>query len=499
MTASKKPAITIFYDRQCTMCSSLIDTITASKNKEQFVAKDMHTSVLPKDVTLEDVDKEIYVIDTHGTTHKNADAILKIAEEYFGIRYLTVVGKLPVLKQILTFCYNVVAANRHLVSGNINKIFLVKITVVLSFLISLIISSKLWITERMYPLTPVIEKLPSLATPFDYGIFIFLLGLLISLFIIPKPQKIIWACVGVFSVLCIFDQSRLQPWAVQYIFILGVLGLFSWKKNDTSGQNMTLNLLRIIVASTYFYSGLQKINFDFINNVMPWLLQPITSIIPQTISMVPLFGLLAPYIQIFFAIGLLTQRYRRISLILAVLMHIFILIMIGPFGHNWNAVVWPWTAAMAILDIILFTTKEPFTLRGMLSQNLSFSKNVIILFFIVLPILSFFNIWDSYLSSALYSGNITTGSMYVSTTTKKQLPHILQQQFSTTTEQDIQRLDISAWSMQELNVPPYPETRIYLRVLETICSMTDNANDVRLQIQEHRLFNATKNKTYYCS
>ena len=70
--------------------------------------------------------------------------------------------------------------------------------------------------------------------------------------------------------------------------------------------------------------------------------------------------MVAPFVQVAFGIGLLIPRFRRASLIAAVAMHLFILAMFGPMGLNWNNIVWPWTAAMAIFDILLFSGRRGF-------------------------------------------------------------------------------------------------------------------------------------------
>ena len=82
-------------------------------------------------------------------------------------------------------------------------------------------------------------------------------------------------------------------------------------------------------------------------------------------------------------------------------MHVFILAMFGPFGHNWNNIIWPWTAAMAGLDLLLFTGPQPFSVRDLFWSNRSPYHVGVLVLFAILPFLSFVNLWDSYLSSAL--------------------------------------------------------------------------------------------------
>ena len=71
-------------------------------------------------------------------------------------------------------------------------------------------------------------------------------------------------------------------------------------------------------------------------------------------------------------------------------MHLFILAMFGPAGHNWNNIIWPWTAAMALFDIVLFAGKVEFSLREIAwTQRHGYHAAVLILF-AILPLLSFF-------------------------------------------------------------------------------------------------------------
>ena len=47
---------------------------------------------------------------------------------------------------------------------------------------------------------------------------------------------------------------------------------------------------------------------------------------------------------------------------------------------------------------------------------------------------------------------------------------------------DLDSINISEWSASELNVPPYPEVRIYKNVARKICSYAIEPGEVRLSI-----------------
>ncbi len=82
-------------------------------------------------------------------------------------------------------------------------------------------------------------------------------------------------------------------------------------------------------------------------------------------------------------------------------MHACILLAIGPLGHNANTVVWPWNIAMILFLLLLFRHGDP-SASEILWGSTRFHRMALALLGLA-PALSFFNVWDSYLSAALYS------------------------------------------------------------------------------------------------
>ena len=403
----------------------------------------------------------------------------------------------PILRLLPPTGYHAVAANRRLLLGAADRIFWLKITVTIVFCVGLAMSPHLWIGPRTYPLAPVSSLLPSSPYPLEFFLFIALFALAASILIATKPQKLIAAFVGILIVFCVLDQTRWQPWVFQYGFLLGALALFSWDSNDEVGQKPTLNIARLIIATTYIFSGLQKLNLNFINSDFPWLVEPVTGVLPSARLPLYLLGLAAPFIQVGFGIGLLTKKFRKISLILAISMHVFVLAMFGPFGHNWNHIVWPWTAAMAVFDVLLFTGKHEFSAADMFRTRRHPYHVCVLVLFAILPFFSFFNRWDSYLSSALYAGNLTEATIYASDAAKNSLPADLRARLIHTSP-DTNVLNIQRWAIEDLNVTPYPETRVYKKIARAVCDQTRYPAGIVLLVREQRLFGSMPETGYRC-
>ncbi|MCZ8286703.1 MAG: hypothetical protein O9353_14720, partial [Bacteroidia bacterium] len=97
----------------------------------------------------------------------------------------------------------------------------------------------------------------------------------------------------------------------------------------------------------------------------------------------------------FTGIGLLVKPLRFVALPLVILMHVFILLMLGPAGKSFNYVIWPWNIVMILLCLLLYGNikQERFFDSSFLFKHVSFY--LVILVMLILPIFSFSNTYDS--------------------------------------------------------------------------------------------------------
>lgn len=488
--------IDVFYDGKCPLCTSLVGRIARSDKCSAFDLHDMHAEKrLP--FKREAVEKAIHVVDCDGRVYQGADAMMKIAAQFRGLALLATIGAVPPIRALLPVGYRFVAANRRFLFGPASRIFWLKVTVVLAFCLGLAMSPHLWIGPRTYPMAPLFDVLPQFAHPVDNMLFACLFVLAAAILVSSRPQKFIATFLAIMAVFCLLDQTRWQPWVFLYGFVLAALALFSWDSDDVIGRNRALNIARLIMAGTYLFSGMQKINLNFMQNEFAWIVSPITDVIPAAAPALHWLGIAAPYIEVAFALGLLTRRFRRVSLIAAIAMHVFILGMFGPFGLNWNSIIWPWTAAMAVLDILLFTGTQQFSWRDIVWSGPHPYHAAVFAMFVALPLLSFTNRWDSYLSAALYSGNLTEADIYLNDSGRDSLPAKFKAYLVHTSE-DTNVLNIQRWAIEDLNVMPYPEVRVYEKLARQVCLQLRNSADLVLLVREQRLFWSTPESGYRC-
>lgn len=120
-----------------------------------------------------------------------------------------------------------------------------------------------------------------------------------------------------------------------------------------------------------------------------------------------------------------------------------------------------------------------------------------LLVFGALPALSFFNRWDSALSAALYSGNVTDAVIYVNDAGRAVLPPPIRR-YLVHTSADTNVLNLQTWATEDMNVVPYSETRIFKRIARNVCAQLPDPADLVLEVREHRLFFSQPETDYRC-
>jgi hypothetical protein len=320
---------------------------------------------------------------------------------------------------------------------------------------SLLLSPKLWLTARLYPLTPVASYFKPFPPPWDWVVYGALLALLLPIAVVPRPRHFIAGFVLLAFVLALQDQSRLQPWFYQYLLMLLAIGL-----SNEQNESQALNTCRFITVAVYVWSGFSKVNPAFPHGSFT--------------NGLPLYAAYAiALIESALGIALMTQRFRQPAILTATAMHLFILWKIGPFGMQYNSVVWPWNLAMIAFLFILFHSPGPTSAREILWARRFPFQQVALLLVGLAPVLSFVNLWDFYPSFALYSRNSNSEDIFVSDRTFEQLPETLKE-YVYEVSPNLNRLSITDWSYGELNVPSYPERRIFLNAARSICAIAPN-------------------------
>jgi hypothetical protein len=362
-----------------------------------------------------------------------------------------------------------------------------------------VLSRRLWLSSaRDYPHAPVAEVLTPPAFPLDFVWLGALFVLLALAAVSARPRKYLAAFLVAAGLLALWDQSRWQPWFYQYYFMLAALALFPWR--DEGGRvderrRAALDACRLVVAGTYFWGGAQKLNPGF-EGTMLLLLE---RLLPQAwaAALAAASALVVPAVEILVGVALLTRRFRNAAVALALSTHAVVLLLLVPSGTN--TVVWPWNVAMAASAVILFWRARDFPARRVLVDLRRPFNLAVAVLFCVMPALSFAGLWDSYLSSALYSGGTGEAVIRFGETVHAGLPARARRAAARAGDGYV--LSVRRWSFAELNVPAYPEERVFRRVARGLCEQTTAPGGVTLEIHERPRFfgGAGRTKTLDCA
>jgi hypothetical protein len=375
-------------------------------------------------------------------------------------------------------------------TGAFEDVRLLKVVLALAVLCGFALSRRLWFySPRFYPSVPVFDFLPTVAAPVSYVWFGALVVLLVLVAARARPRAYAAAFVALACAYVLFDESRLQPWVYQYLFMMLALAAHTWRDEDASEP---LRACAFVVASVYFWSGVQKLNPQFFSEVLPSLAAPYLARMPASFArMLTPLGVLIPLTEICAGLMLLTRRWRRVGLVLAIVTHAVVLLLFVPFRRN--NVVWPWNVAMAAFVLILFR-RGACGARDFLPRKAFSLQTAALVLFGLMPFLSLFGLWGQYLSSALYSGNIARAEFALSERVVSKLPPRVRSKLRPDGEGF--RLDINHWSYAELNVPAYPSEKVYRAAASKLCGFAESPSDVRLEVSARpRLFGGETHTT----
>lgn len=357
-----------------------------------------------------------------------------------------------------------------------NQIRILTRIIALACLSSILLSYKIWLSERNFPLSPVFDFLPTIIYPLDWILLSSTILCLLFIVLFRNPQKAIIVFLFLSAILGIFDMNRWQPWFYQYVLMLFVVSFFNYSCDNIKQSQSISVIFKLMIASIYFWSGLQKLNPFFISDTFPWLMEPFQI---ENISSLNYLSKSFPIIESLAGIMLLINKTKKIGLILITGMHLFILFVIGPLGHNYNPVVWPWNIAMICFCLILFNNQNKIGLKEFKIAMEYHSIKFTFILFCLFPQLNFFNLWDSYLSNNLYSGNTSSGVVIFSDSVKNNLPNYIKQYAIADSNSNF--INIKYWCMQETGVPAYPEKRNFERIVNKVSTYAINKDEIYLE------------------
>lgn len=457
------------------MCRATVDAIATTHTKI-----DINAGNLPDSISPENAQREIHFIDEKGVVYKNVDALLQMLGGIPKYKLLVNIASLPVIKSILKIGYAFVAKHRHFIFGPESRITMLSKLLAIAFLGTFLLSFKLWISTRFYPVVPVFSFLRAVF-PWDYILFFCALISSVCLFISSESKKKLFTVTTVILILLlgICDQSRWMPYNYLYLCLLTATLVYYWNNKPSL---LTINAARLIVSFVYVWAGIHKINYNFIFNGFPSSIPPFIAQVSFLQPLVLVGGCLIPFVEIFIGLGLLTRKFRLCALFAALLTHCVIIFQYLTGGLVFVPAVFYWNMMMIALVITLFlgtriSLKEIFLRQ---SKILIFPLGLVLF---IIPVTSFFYDVDTYLSWSIFAGKKELiEPVSISKSVRDGFPAEIQKytfKSSATVSSERYFLDVYKWSLGELGVFPYPEKRVFAAIVDTLCVLSKNEENAQ--------------------
>lgn len=345
---------------------------------------------------------------------------------------------------------------------------LIKAVVIIAFTAGILLSPQLWINEgRLFPVLPLFDFLPILTFPLD-SIALLIFCASSGAWIFYEKRVVGALAIGTLTVILLQDQMRWQPWV--YLYLLMLLP-FLLQSDSGDHEKTLLMVLQWIIAGVYVWSGINKLNPNFLDGTFYQLVHALG--IEREFHTLKEVGYAIPIIELLTGFALLTRKFRKIGVYSAFAIHIFILLYLSLVVLNQNTIIYPWNVAMIFFVYILFLKGGEDDFRMAINELRSNIFLVAPIFLVwVLPFLNFFGYWDDYLSFSLYSNRPSRFYIAIQQKEIKMIDRQFENYFESIPGlRGGQLIAIDKWAFSELNVPFYPETRLFKKLSRKFCEL----------------------------
>lgn len=264
------------------------------------------------------------------------------------------------------------------------------------------------------------------------------------------------------------DQHRFQPWAYQFAVTLALLA--------TLPGGRGLKYARWWYIAIYVHSGISKLDRSFCEELGPVFLDSALQVVGRGIASIPrefraVATLTMPAAEILVGVALAYEPTRRIGRFGAVVLHGFLILILGPLGLSHSALVLAWNAAMLIEVWIAFGPRIGRTPHSWRTLCLSLPTVAAFWILVLLPFGERSGSFDAWPSHALYASHVGRVSIHVHMSDREVWPAGVRRHLRPVEGDDAYAaLDLNAWSRAERGTPVYPQIRACLGLAEGLAA-----------------------------
>lgn len=327
------------------------------------------------------------------------------------------------------------------------RLSLFKSVMALSIMATIAFTWPLWVANRHYPLFPGAGFVPVVHALVSYVLPSLLLLSLLMLFLFRRPRFFIFMSLLLCVLLLMLDTARGQYWFCFYMLMLLVLFGYNWRVDNINHYSSFLNAIKVTLALVYLFAAIQHLQPAFFSTNWPEFVKPFERFFtPEQCSYLVKAGYAVPFLELFICVTLFIPRAKIAAISLAVLFHLFSLLVLSLQTQAEPAVI-IWHISLCLQLVIAFGGRIP----QQKSYTYSFGfypAAIILLFGIVLPVYFFIGGRAVQNKIDLMQHNTGNQFVYINETSKEKLPLYIQS-FALQRENGYCKLNLTAWMLHE--------------------------------------------------
>lgn len=356
----------------------------------------------------------------------------------------------------------------------------------LGFLTLISVTSPLWLPQSRFPQVPLVHVAGRIPAWIELSLSATLILCSTSLLIARREKVRRCACLMIaFSAVSLVgvDQHRLQPWVWQFLILSVVF--------STARSPVAVALWRGQVIGIYAWSAWSKMDHSFCVEHGPFLLDGICKAFglidgtrnwPANVRY--LMSASIPATEFLIALGLIGKRTCRVAVIAAVLMHVGLLLALGPFGHGHQPGVLIWNLFFIVQNFWLFAygtgdvcvpandgklLGPTGRMRWLKAHEIG---NLLAMMMMALamiwPVLEPYGLCDHWPAWAVYAARPERVIVMVNEADADRIPPKLRVYLMNQDFEGWSAMRIDRWSLDALRVPIYPQDRFQAGVVLAI-------------------------------
>ena len=343
----------------------------------------------------------------------------------------------------------------------------------------------LWLGQSDFPQVALFGA-PRLPLHFETGLLGLLFAAVSSTWLatalgrqsIQRAGLLVAACALV--LLMVLNQHRLQPWAILFGWLAIVVA-------SASGHRRW-SLLQWLLIGVYVHSSISKFDYQFLHTTGQQFLGTLCDFFGWDWSAIPRrFRLFAagafPFVELLIGVGLMRPVTRRFAVGCGIVMHVVLMLVLGPWGLNHLPAVLIWNGQFLVFLLVLFghlrtnQNEQQSASSGQRDARKhdkgwasAWIATVAVLLATFVPLLEPWGMCDHWPAWGLYAPRNSRVAVFIAEEALERLPesvsrHLAVPKFNDPEfPQPVRYLNLAAWSLAELRAPIYPQDRFQLAV-----------------------------------